>query len=78
MRFPTWLWEQLDTGGTTARFAKLCWDDVNNGCAHPTFNASEWLSHFKEKHSDKIELLTEMLLNAYVEYMGASKNTKNL
>jgi hypothetical protein len=78
MRFTSWLWEQLDAGGPSSVFAKICWDDVNNGCAHVKFSANEWLSHFKDKHSEKIDLLTELLLNTYLEYMGESKRGKNL
>jgi len=69
MRFVTWLWEQLDTAGPASRFAKLCWDDVNNGCAHATFSATNWLDHFEEKHKDNKEVLISLMLPAYQEYM---------
>ena len=70
------MWEQLDNGDETARFSKICWDDANNGCAHPKYNASQWLNHFKEKHSERIDVLTEMLLKAYIEYMDFKKREK--
>jgi hypothetical protein len=69
MRFPTWLWEQLDAGNSVSKFAKLCWDDVNNGCAHPTFNATQWLAHFEEKHKDSRDTLVSLMLPVYQEYM---------
>ena len=69
MRFVTWLWDQLDVPGGTSKFAKLCWDDVNNGCAHPTFSAPQWLHHFEDKHKEHQEALITMLLAAFTEYM---------
>ena len=78
MRFVSWLWEQLDTSGPSSTFAKICWDDVNNGCAHATFSANQWLSHFKDKHSEKIDLLTELLLSTYLEYMGDARHEKKM
>ena len=73
MRFVTWLLDQQDTGGTTARFSKLAWDDVNNGCASPRFTAQEWIEHFKDKHEEKADILTEMLFTSFVEYTKENK-----
>jgi hypothetical protein len=69
MRFVTWLWDQLDIPGSTGSFAKICWDDVNNGCAHPTFSAPQWLHHFENKHPDSKDKLRAMLIRAFQEYM---------
>lgn len=69
MHFSTWLWDQLDIPGGTGKFSKLCWDDVNNGCALPTFSAKDWLNHFESKHVETKERLTLMLLKAYSEYI---------
>ena len=68
MRFVTWLFDQVDNGGVTAKFAKISWDDVNNGCAHATFSVGQWIEHFSVKHPDKYDLLIEMLLRAFAEY----------
>lgn len=76
MHFSSWMWEQLENGDSTAKFAKICWDDVNNGCAHPKFNAAQWLEHFKKKHSEKIDLLTDMLVKVYTEYLEFKKAEK--
>jgi len=69
MHFSTWLWDQLDTPGDTGKFAKVCWDDVNNGCGYSKFNAQHWLEHFESKHKDRRDILSLMLLRAYKEYM---------
>ena len=73
MHFSTWLFDQSDTGGTTAKFAKVAWDDVNNGCGNARFTAQEWIDHFTIKHSDKADTLIEMLFNSYVEYTRENK-----
>ena len=69
MRFSTWLWDQLDIPGRSGSFAKVCWDDVNNGCASPRFSASDWLKHFDEKHAEKRDRLADMLIPVYMEYL---------
>ncbi len=69
MHFVSWLWEQMDYQDANSRFAKVCWDDVNNGCALPTFSAQQWHKHFDEKHKNSKEKLNTMLIRAYDEYM---------
>ena len=69
MRFSTWLWEQLDLPGRAGDLAKICWLDVNNGCASAKFSASEWVNHFEGKHRDKKEKLSDMLIPVYLEYL---------
>jgi hypothetical protein len=69
MRFSTWLWEQLDFPGRSGVLAKVCWDDVNNGCANARFSATDWLKHFDEKHAEKRETLADMLIPVYMEYL---------
>lgn len=69
MRFVTWLWEQLDAPGDIGVCANICWKDVNNGCATPRFSASQWVAHFEERHHDRKDLLINMLVEAYKEYM---------
>ena len=68
MRFITWLFEQIDLDTPTSKFAKICWDDINNGCGSIKFNAQAWSDHFTAKHKDKSKVLIEMLFDAYVEY----------
>jgi hypothetical protein len=69
MRFTAWLWDQLAIPGPSGKFAKLCWDDVNNGCASVRFTAAEWVRHFRTKHPETQEELTDRLVVAYGEYM---------
>ena len=58
----------MDYQDATSRFAKLCWDDVNNGCALPTFSAHQWQNHFDKKHKNSKDKLNAMLLKALDEY----------
>jgi len=69
MRFSTWLWEQLDLPGRAGELAKVCWADVNNGCASAKFGASDWVNHFEEKHKDKKDKLADMLVSVYLGYL---------
>jgi len=69
MRFSTWLWDQLDIPGRAGLLAKLCWDDVNNGCGSGRFSASDWLNHFESKHTEKRDALANMLIPVYLEYL---------
>ena len=74
MHFVTWLWEQQeDSEGVIANFAKTCWNDVNNGCAHAKFSPTQWLEHFNSKHKESSELLSELLLRAYAQYLREVK-----
>jgi hypothetical protein len=56
-----------------ARFAKVAWDDVNNGCANPRFSHREWFDHFNDKHAEKANLLLDMLYTAYLAYIEEVK-----
>lgn len=49
-------------------FSTICWNDVNNGCAHAKFNASKWLHHIKQDHADKADVLIPLLALTYREY----------
>ena len=73
MRFTAWLWEQLDYDGPMYRTAKMCWDDVNNGCASTRFSAQNWIDHFESKHLDKKDILIDMTFTAYTEYLKEVK-----
>jgi len=69
MHFSTWLWEQMDESSRIGYFANLCWADVNNGCAHGTFNATKWLQHIEARHFEKKDTLIPLLSAAYKAYM---------
>lgn len=68
MHFSTWLWEQIEIEGPYLTIANICWDDVNNGCAHAKFDAHKWLKHFNERHTATKEYLVRLLIGAYLAY----------
>ena len=68
MRFTSWLWEQVEDLGKDSGFAKVAWDDVNTGCALPTYSASDWIKHFEKKHPDTKEALVKQLFISFQEY----------
>lgn len=72
MSFIEFLEESLDFPSPTARFAKILFADVDNGCGSYRFNAVTWKAHFIKKHSDSPELV-DMLILAYIEYVKARK-----
>ena len=69
MRFTSWLWDQIEFEGTNYRIAKLCWDDVNNGCANTIFSIQDWIKHFEAKHPDKKDTLIGLTFTAYLEFL---------
>jgi hypothetical protein len=69
IHFSTWMWDQIDMEGPYMAFSKVCWDDVNNGCAHVKFTPQEWLKHFDERHPTSSRALKNMLIPAYLNYM---------
>jgi hypothetical protein len=68
MHFSSWLWEQMDENNSIGRFANICWNDINNGCAHGKFNEVAWLVHFKRKHIGSVSTLLPLLKEAHKEY----------
>lgn len=73
MSFYDYLEESLDIqGGRTARFARLVFTDIDNGCGSNKFNAVAWKAHFEEKHKESPELV-DMLLRAFMEYYKHKK-----
>lgn len=72
MRFTAWLWSQVEDLGPEAGFAKVCWTDVNNGCASTKFSVNDWVRHFDEKHPDKKDILVSQLLISFAEYKRSS------
>ena len=79
MRYITWLFDQLDTSSSSARFAKVVWDDVNNGCATARYSTSQLLAHFEEKHYENYQKLSKMLTDSYVDFLRdrATRGYKN-
>lgn len=73
MRYTVWLWDQMDEDSPIGRFAKLCYDDVNNGCANPKFSAGEWISHFEQNHRDNKEELISRFFTTFTVYNKSNK-----
>lgn len=72
--FYDFLEESLDYQGRTAKFARIVFTDIHNGCGNSKYNAVAWKRHFQEKHKDSPQLV-DMLLLAFIEYYQA-KRTK--
>lgn len=76
VNFLTWLFEEMDTPSQTARFAKIVYDDINNGCGSRRFTPAQWRDHFKEEHADTADNLIKMLELAYIKYALSSRDNK--
>jgi hypothetical protein len=61
-----WLLDNLDIPGN--KFAKIIWDDVNNGCGSSRFSPSEWRAHFYIKHEATATNLEYLLIESYTAY----------
>ena len=70
--FYDYLEESLDYQGKTAKFARLVFTDIDNGCGSSRYNAVAWKQHFEQKHKDSPELV-DMLLRAFMEYYKHKK-----
>ena len=70
--FYDFLDESLDYQGRTAKFARLVFTDIDNGCGSNKYNAVAWKRHFQEKHSESPQLV-DMLLLAFIEYYHVKK-----
>ena len=73
MKYTAWLWYQLEEVGPGHAFAKVCWDDVNNGCASTKFSVNDWLQHFEQKHLDNRDILIHRLIQSFDEFKKATK-----
>ena len=73
MKYTAWLWYQLEEVGPGHAFAKVCWDDVNNGCASTKFSVRDWLQHFEQKHLDNRDILIHRLIQSFDEFKKATK-----
>jgi hypothetical protein len=73
MKYTAWLWYQLEEVGPGHAFAKVCWDDVNNGCASTKFSVNDWLLHFEQKHLDNRDILIHRLIQSFDEFKKATE-----
>lgn len=69
MKFLSWLLDQIDEPTRVGRFGKVCWDDINNGCASTKFGPMDWRDHFNEKHPSTADNLNSLLVMAYSVYI---------
>ncbi len=72
--FYDFLEESLDYQGRTAKFARLVFTDIDNGCGSSKYGAVHWKKHFETKHKDSPELI-DMLLRSFMEYYKAKKSS---
>lgn len=69
VNFIIWLIDQLDTEmPRVSKFAKVIWDDTNNGCGDRRYDAVAWRDHFTEKHHDYRKVLIGELIYCYSVY----------
>jgi len=64
----------MDTPSKLSRFAKIVYDDINNGCGSRKFTPVEWKNHFLLEHPDSADYLINTLQVAYTQY-ALSRNT---
>jgi hypothetical protein len=73
--FSVWVLDQIDREDGVGRFARVVWEDYNSGCAAMYKDAVAWKKHFEKCHRSKLELLVQLLEDAYVEYaMGLDQH----
>jgi hypothetical protein len=73
MRYTVWLWNQLEEDSPIGRFAKVCYDDVNNGCANARFSSNDWLLHFEGIHRENKEALIARFFTSFAAYNKSNK-----
>lgn len=76
VNFLTWLFEEMDTPSKISRFAKIVYDDINNGCGSRKFTPTQWREHFKSEHADSAKKLVDMLEIAYIQYALSRTETR--
>jgi hypothetical protein len=69
VNFLTWLFDELDWPSNVSRFAKIVYDDINNGCGDRKFGPVEWRDHFIAEHPDSAESLNSMLSWYFTMFM---------
>jgi hypothetical protein len=74
MNFMDWLADNLDAPSRSNKLARLLISDMNNGCGSARYGVSQWKAHFEEKHKDNANILIDMLILAYAEYVLTHKN----
>lgn len=70
--------EEMDTPSPVAKFAKIVYDDINNGCASRKIEPAQWKKHFELHHTDSAVYLIELLQAAYLEYALSRRDTRNI
>ena len=73
MSFNEFLSDSMDVPGRVAKFAKLLFGDVDNGCGRLEYDAIAWKQHFIDKHPDSPQLI-HMLVSSYAEYIKTIKS----
>ena len=68
MHFLNWVLDKQEAPGNLGLFAKVVWNDINNGCGARYTSPVEWRIHFNKKHPKTAEKLSQLLSVAYTEY----------
>ena len=76
MNFLTWLFDEMDAPSPISRFAKLLYNDINNGCGSRAFTPKQWREHFKAEHADSSDKLINLLEIAYIQYALSRSNMR--
>lgn len=70
--------EEMDTPSPVAKFAKIVYDDINNGCGTRKLSPGGWKTHFELHHTDSAVYLIDLLQAAYLEYALSKRDTRNI
>ncbi len=76
MNFLTWLFDEMDGPSKVSKFAKIVYDDINNGCGDRRFGPVEWKNHFLAEHADSAGNLNSLLTIAYSHYVLSRSDNK--
>jgi hypothetical protein len=76
VNFLTWLFDELDGPSKVSRFAKIVYDDINNGCGDRKWGPVQWRDHFIAEHPDSAGNLNSMLSIAYAQYVMSRSEKK--
>lgn len=70
MSFGSWLQEQSVRKDSVGDFARLTYDDYNNGCASQYYpGAVEWRDHFGLRHPEQEMEIFPLLADAFRDYV---------
>ena len=76
MHFLNWVLEKQDEPGNLGVFAKVLWQDINNGCGARYTTPLEWRGHFDKKHPRTKEKLNALLSQVYLQYADSFNEEK--